>query len=197
MFIPTKACKEVEKLADCECLIIVTGHSGSGKSAIIQHIALKYRKKDWMVKSLNDVHELIDTLKKKIEDRTLLVLSNPIGRESFDEISYRSWKKYELRLQCCLTTVKKYLKRIKLLISSRKLVLFDKRVTGILRDESKIIDIDNQWKLTNSEKRLIWNKHTSNKNLSEEEFAEIVEIETYFPLLCKLWSQKKKSQNMN
>lgn len=189
MFIPTKACKEVEKLADSECLVIVTGHSGSGKSAIIQHIALKYRGKDWIVKPLCDVDELIDTLKKKLEDRTLLVLSNPIGRESFDEISYRSWKKYERRLQYCLTTVEKYLKRVKLLISSRKIVLFDKRVTGILRDESKIIDIDNQWKLSHYEKRLIWNKHTSNKNISEEEFAEIVEIETYFPLLCKLWSK--------
>lgn len=186
MFIPTKACKEVEKLADSENLIIVTGNSGSGKSAIIQHVALKYRKQGWIVKPLNEVNEILDTLKDKVENKTLLVISNPIGKESFDEISYRTWKKYEQSLQCCLKTVK-------LIISSRKLVLFDKRVTGILRDESKIINLeDNKWKLNHHEKRLIWNKHTPYMNLSEEEFATIVEIDTYFPLLCKLWSRNKR-----
>lgn len=76
----------------------MTGHSGSGKSAIIHHIALKYRKQGWIVKPLIEVTEILDTLKNKIENKTLLVISNPIGKTSFDEISYRSWKKYEQSL---------------------------------------------------------------------------------------------------
>uniref|UniRef100_A0A8W8IKB6 Novel STAND NTPase 3 domain-containing protein n=1 Tax=Magallana gigas TaxID=29159 RepID=A0A8W8IKB6_MAGGI len=49
-FILTKACEEVEKLFKSRSLVIVAGHSGSGKSAIIQHIALKYREQGWTVK---------------------------------------------------------------------------------------------------------------------------------------------------
>ncbi|XP_052703942.1 uncharacterized protein LOC128180116 isoform X2 [Crassostrea angulata] len=49
-FILTKACEEVEKLIINRNLVIVAGHSGSGKSAIIQHIALKYREQGWTVK---------------------------------------------------------------------------------------------------------------------------------------------------
>uniref|UniRef100_A0A8W8IHY2 Novel STAND NTPase 3 domain-containing protein n=2 Tax=Magallana gigas TaxID=29159 RepID=A0A8W8IHY2_MAGGI len=46
-FISTRACKEVEKSIRSRNLVIVAGHSGSGKSAIIQHIALKFRKNGW------------------------------------------------------------------------------------------------------------------------------------------------------
>uniref|UniRef100_A0A8W8IKW1 DZIP3-like HEPN domain-containing protein n=1 Tax=Magallana gigas TaxID=29159 RepID=A0A8W8IKW1_MAGGI len=46
-FISTKACKEVEKNIKSRNLVIVAGHSGSGKSAIIQHISLQYREQDW------------------------------------------------------------------------------------------------------------------------------------------------------
>uniref|UniRef100_A0A8W8P0M8 Novel STAND NTPase 3 domain-containing protein n=1 Tax=Magallana gigas TaxID=29159 RepID=A0A8W8P0M8_MAGGI len=49
-FISTKASKKVEKYIKSENLVIVAGHSGSGKSAIIQHTALKYREQGWTVK---------------------------------------------------------------------------------------------------------------------------------------------------
>lgn len=59
-FISFKACKEVEKLIKSKNLVIVAGHSGSGKSAIIQHIALQYRKQGWKVKRVKEVKNIVD-----------------------------------------------------------------------------------------------------------------------------------------
>uniref|UniRef100_K1PUI2 Uncharacterized protein n=1 Tax=Magallana gigas TaxID=29159 RepID=K1PUI2_MAGGI len=48
-FISTKVCNEVKKIIKSRNMVVVAGHSGSGKSAIIQHIALKYREQGWTV----------------------------------------------------------------------------------------------------------------------------------------------------
>ena len=44
MFVQTTASEKVENLIKSKNLVIVAGHSGCGKTAIVQHIALKYRK---------------------------------------------------------------------------------------------------------------------------------------------------------
>uniref|UniRef100_A0A8W8IKD7 Novel STAND NTPase 3 domain-containing protein n=1 Tax=Magallana gigas TaxID=29159 RepID=A0A8W8IKD7_MAGGI len=51
-FISTKACKGVEKNIKSRNLVIVAGHSGSGKSSIVQHIALQYREQGWTVRRI-------------------------------------------------------------------------------------------------------------------------------------------------
>uniref|UniRef100_A0A8W8NYJ4 Novel STAND NTPase 3 domain-containing protein n=1 Tax=Magallana gigas TaxID=29159 RepID=A0A8W8NYJ4_MAGGI len=45
-FVETKASREVEGLIKCQNIVIVTGHTGCGKSAIVHHVALKYRSQD-------------------------------------------------------------------------------------------------------------------------------------------------------
>lgn len=85
-FISTRACNEVEKLIKSRNLVIVTGNSGSGKSATIQHIALSYRSQGWTVIPVYRVKEIIDAWSgQDALDRTLLVFNDPIGNESFDE----------------------------------------------------------------------------------------------------------------
>lgn len=190
-FIPTKACKEVEIKIQAENLVIVTGHSGSGKSAIIQHIALSYRKQGWVVKPLIYVRDFQDiySSEEPLVNKTFFVLNDPFGKEAFDEPLYRSWSKIEDALKSCLKTVK-------LLMSCRKYVLTDDRVKGLFSDTPYIVDVSNDHcKLTEDEKRRILNSHTFNLNLSEKECAEIVKVDTYFPLLCKLYATKKTYQN--
>lgn len=58
-FIPSRACSAVENKTKSQNLVIVTGKSGCGKSAIIQHIALKYRKEGWTVKPVRDIEEIV------------------------------------------------------------------------------------------------------------------------------------------
>eukprot|EP00105_Crassostrea_gigas_P043174 XP_019927322.1 PREDICTED: uncharacterized protein LOC109620110 [Crassostrea gigas] len=51
-FVSTRACQEVEQLVKSHNLVVVTGNSGSGKSAIIQHIALSYRSQGWTIRTI-------------------------------------------------------------------------------------------------------------------------------------------------
>lgn len=108
--------------------MVVTGNSGSGKSAIIQHVALSYRNEGWTVKTLYNVEEIHDTYSSVglLQNRILYVFHDPLGKESFDEIAYNSWKEYEDRF-------KARLKKIKILLLCRKCILNDDRVGGIFK----------------------------------------------------------------
>lgn len=128
LFVSTKACEKVENLIKEQNLVIVVGHSGSGKSAIIKHIALEFRNRNWVVKSVNKVTAIVKAFSKNnVEDnKTLFVLDDPIGTGSYDEILYRDWKTNEEHLKACL-------KKIRVLLSCRKCVQMDKRVKGLLK----------------------------------------------------------------
>ncbi|XP_065924973.1 uncharacterized protein [Magallana gigas] len=183
-FISTRACKEVESKLENQNLVIVTGHSGSGKSAIIQHIALKYKDQGWIVKSFKDVREMIKYILEPecYLNSTILVLNDPIGKDTFDKSSYLFWEESELAIFT-------FLKKGKLLISCRNYILFDNKVKGVLQEITNIVNIEDvKYKLTYEEKRSIWNKYMSNDKISEEDFTEILNTEAYFPLLCKLFS---------
>uniref|UniRef100_A0A8W8M656 Novel STAND NTPase 3 domain-containing protein n=1 Tax=Magallana gigas TaxID=29159 RepID=A0A8W8M656_MAGGI len=190
-FISTKASKEVEKIIKTKNLVIVTGHSGSGKSAIIQHIALKYREQNWRVKRVKKVEDIMDEYSSSRfeKDKTICVLNDPFGKESFDEILNNSWQTYEEEL-------KLYLQTAKLMMSCRNHIISDARLTRYLVNQSHIVDIDdNKNKLSVDEKRKILTKYTFGMNLSDTECEKIVEVERYFPLLCKLYSSKEDTQN--
>ena len=108
LFVPTKAANKVENAVKTNNLIIVVGHSGSGKSAIIQHIALKYREQGWVVKPMYSVEEMHDAYKAGhyIEDRTIFLFNDPIGKESFDEILYNAWERYRETVNLLIKPVK-------------------------------------------------------------------------------------------
>lgn len=190
-FFPTKACKEVENEIKLNKLVVVSGHSGSGKSAIIQNIALKYRNDVWNVKPLSGVKDLIDTClqEENLKKDTLLILNDPFGKESFDEIEYNLWVKHKQVLISWLET-------IHLLVSCRTIVLSEYKVKRLFNDAAaSIVHIDNdQYKFTEFEKRQVLNRYKSDTNLSDDDVAKIVQTETYFPLLCKIYFCKKENQ---
>lgn len=189
-FIQTKAFKEVEKLIKSQNLVIVGGHSGSGKSAIIQRIALKYRNQGWIVIPIYKVKEIINAFnqRKELSNETLFVFNDPIGKETFDVIEFNKWIKYEEKLRACL-------KNVKLLLTCRKYILSDDRVKGLLKEKAYNVDInDEQLKLDNHEKQNIWNSYSSNQKISKEEFEVLVQIKENFPLLCKLYFTSERHQ---
>ncbi|XP_062612944.1 ankyrin-1-like [Saccostrea cucullata] len=184
-FIPTRASEAVEEKLKSLNLITVVGNSGSGKSAIIQHIALILKDQGWNVMPLDKVEEIKKICSTGVsENRILFVFNDPLGKESLDEILYHSWKSLEKTLEICL-------KKNKLLISCRRCVFYDKRIKGNLLDNSSAVEIDNEKNgLTIDEKRAILNQYSQNLHLSEEVFTEIIKTEAYFPLLCKLYSRE-------
>lgn len=188
-FVSTRASKAVETMAKNQNLVIVAGHSGYGKSAIVQHIALQYRKQGWTVKPVNKVEEIVNALSEEemllVKSKFLFVFNDPIGKESFDEMLYQSWMMHEKELNYFKSDT------YRLLISCRKTVLSDKRVKSRLNDTSCILDINNyENRLKEHEKRNILKKYTSGMNLSKDLCDEIIKCEDYFPLLCKLFSTK-------
>lgn len=185
LFISTRACEKVEKLTEHQNLIIVTGHSGSGKSAIIQHIALRYKKDGWVVKRINLLEEIEPTCTK--DGKVLFVFNDPFGKELLDEKACRSWSEHNIVLKCKL-------KSAKLLISCRKYILHDTKVKILFKTE-QIVDISSSpLKLNHIEKMKIWNSHSLNKILPREELAEINQIELYFPLLCRLYFNEDENK---
>lgn len=178
----------MERLINIQNIVIVAGHSGYGKSAIVHHIALKYRSQGWIVIIVHTVKKmlkLIDSSTSYYSDRTLFILNDPIGKDSFDEIKYTLWRTYEESIKACLN-------KIKLLMSCRKYILSDDKVKGLLKKKSNIVDITNdQFKLSVEEKEKFLKMYAFDENESEEDTMEILKTEAYFPLLCNLYFSEK------
>lgn len=123
----------------------------------------------------------------KWTDRYLFVRDDPFGKESLDDISYHLWVKNEDAVRSCL-------KIVKLLMTCRTSVLSEHRIKRKeLFSKSSIVEIDSdQYKLTDEEKRKILHISTSDISLSDKEILEIMQTETYFPLLCKLYASNEK-----
>lgn len=88
------------------------------------------------MKLVDKVKDILNQYSSELENNAIFVIDDPFGKFYIDDIAYRAWKTYEEKLKICL-------KKIKLLMSSRKYILIDVRVKGIVRDKSNIINISN------------------------------------------------------
>lgn len=155
--------------------VIVTGRPGSGKSAIIKHIALKYFDRGWIVKPVKMADEMFEICQtgKWSKYTVLFVLDDQIGKDSLNDIMYKIWDINTEKLMNCLKTVK-------LLLSCRKSILFD---NGIFNNQTKIVDIDNdKFTLTKGEKQNILSNYFPNLNLSEEDIEDFYSIGQFFSI---------------
>ena len=176
--------------------VIVTGHSGSGKSAIIQHIALQYRERGKLVKPVYSSQELHNafTSQRFNTKEYIFVFNDPIGKESYDEILYNEWSRYKETINLVIT-------KSKLLLTCRTSIFSDPRAEQFLQQKIKTGDInerklvvfdinDNHCKLSTEDKRSIFKKHLPKAQLSEEDFDKIYRVDMYFSLLCS-WCRVK------
>lgn len=195
-FFSTKACEMVKNIIKAQNLVIVTGPSGSGKSAIIHHIALKYKNQGWTVKPVDGVDGFKSAYtSRNSESKTFFVIDDPFGKESFDKVKYGSWVEIECFIKSKDETSgnenrsngsgdKKISSKqnLKIIMSNRNFEHHVSTAQGMFNDKSSIIDINGaQCKLADHEKRAILLKYTPDLNLSEEEYADIIKNDTYFP----------------
>lgn len=191
-FIITRACKQVENKIESHNVVVVTGHLGSGKSAIVQHIALKYKNKGWIVKFVTRYDKIVEecTISENHSNNNniLLVMNDPVGKTIFNECLYHLWEGNKELLNSVL-------KKVKLLLSCRKSVFYDHRTQEMFESGVAIVDIDNlQCMLTNEEKRQILKIHVSDINFTESDLSEILKTGSHFPLSCKMFGSNKKYQ---
>lgn len=186
-FFSTKACKEVQHRLKSQRVIMVIGHPGTGKSAIIQHIALQYkkcRKEKWTLKPLQSIMDFKDEYSDKT--KTIFVINDPFGRRSIKTEERDYWSEYETFIKGCLTN-----SRSNLLMTCRKHIYLDIEMKHLFKDRSCVVDINEvEFKLTNDEKRQILSKYTTNMAFANR-CADRVEIEAFFPMLCKMYSEKQ------
>lgn len=186
-FFSTKACEEVQHRIKSQRVIIVIGHPGTGKSAIIQHIALHYktnRKENWTLKPLQSIMDFKEAYSDKT--RTIFVINDPFGKRSIKTEECDFWSEYETFIKGCLTK-----SRSKLLMTCRKHIFLNSKIKHLcFNDRSCVVDINEEFKLTKHEKMQILSKYT-NDTLFADSCAESVEIEAFFPQLCKLYREKK------
>ena len=151
LFVQTRASKEVESVIKKRNLVIVAGHSGSGKSAIIQHVATGFGGKT--VNSIEKI-EVLHSAEDFTESTTLFVLYDPIGKEFLDDVAYSTWRTFEQSLT-------QFLKKVKLLVTCRNSILQDNKVKKLthFQDSSNVINVDSgPFELNEHEKIIFFRK---------------------------------------
>lgn len=183
----------MEKATENKRLVIVTGHPGSGKKAIIKHIALQCRKDGWAVKSVKRVEEIVNVIlsKKVRENKTLFVFHDPIGSQYRDDLLYNEWITSEEKLMSSL----KKPKEVKILLSCRKYI-FSNDVKRYFGNESNIVDISvERLELTKEEKLLIVKSYLIFDKFSADDLVEVLKTNLCFPLLCKQYANNKQCRS--
>lgn len=183
-FVSTKACKEVEKTLRIEThrVVMVIGHPGTGKSAIIQHIALQYKNEKWILEPLQSIMDFEKSFSS--QKNTLYIINDPFGKSAFKKEDWDCWCRNEETIENCLTNSDS-----KMLMSCQKYICLDIGVQLLFKDCPVVVDIT-EVKLTSVEKKQILSKYTTNVDFADE-CARRVDIEAYFPRLCKLYGKKE------
>lgn len=182
-FFSTKACEEVEQRINTHSVVMVIGHPGTGKSAIIQHIALQFKNEKWILEPLLSITDFEKSFSS--QKKTLYIINDPFGKFALKKKKWEYWCSVEETIKNCLTK-----SCSKMLMSCQKYIFLDIRIQSLFNDCPFVVDITKvECKLTSDEKRQILSKYTTHVDFAND-CALKVEIEAYFPRLCKLYSKK-------
>lgn len=181
-FYSTQVCKEVEQRLTTHSVVMVIGHPGTGKSAIIQHIALQYKKEKWILEPLQSITDFENML--SIKNKTIYVINDLFGKHAIKTKEWTFWRKNEETIKSLLTE-----SCSKMLMSCRKYIFLDTRIKRLFEDCSFVVEC----KLTIDEKKQFLSNYTTDMDFADE-CANKVEIEAYFPQLCKLYSENHQKK---
>lgn len=160
---------------------------GSGKTSIVNHIALIYEQMGWQVYPIDEAREIKQCVNLRDNMQMIFIFNDPIGKQSLDEIAYYYWNRLEDFLKMCFDSEKL---SIKLLTTCRRCVIRDKRVQCILNKPNSVIDVDDEHtRMTEEEKQEILSNYTGD-HFSKEEMQSVLAYDTAFPLLCRLYGEK-------
>ncbi|XP_062604984.1 uncharacterized protein LOC134266774 isoform X2 [Saccostrea cucullata] len=184
VFVETKSSTAVEKFIKEHPCVVVVGHPGSGKSAIIHHIALKMRKEGFSVIPIHRPGEITTYHNRK--NPQVFVTDDPCGEYTVNEHVYE-WAKYSEDIKKCLNFKGRERQvKAKLLVSCRLALSSVRTFRKIKIFSNFIFNLENQENhLSFIEKKQILEAHVQSElDLPKQLFEKHIDC---FPLLCKLY----------
>ncbi|XP_062615008.1 uncharacterized protein LOC134276729 isoform X3 [Saccostrea cucullata] len=184
LFVETKASTSIEKFVMENSCVVVVGHPGSGKSAIIHHIALKMGKQGFSVIPIKSPDKILDYYNKR--HAQVFVIDDPCGEFSVNDQAFE-WIKYSEDIKRCLNfKQRKEQVQSKLLVSCRLALTSDHKFRKIKVFSNFIFSLENQKNhLSITEKKKILEAHFQCElDFPPKLFEKHIDC---FPLLCRLY----------
>ncbi|XP_071138285.1 uncharacterized protein [Mytilus edulis] len=182
-YVETTASRHVMNcLQDTKCLSVV-GPPGSGKTFLVQHVALQMDKIGFNVISVNSPNEIRENF--KFGTKTLFVVDDMCGNFTANTARLDIWKNAKKDLTLMLNK-----DVCKLILTCRSQVFKDEgfKHSDFLLFRTCICNlVDDKLALTNSEKDNLANKYFKTRKNE----VECLYKYDFFPLLCKLYDNNK------
>ncbi|KAJ8316462.1 hypothetical protein KUTeg_006476 [Tegillarca granosa] len=183
VFVETRACVNVRKAMKEKTFVTVSGNAGSGKSAMIHHLALEYKSKGFDVIPAKDPEDIEKYL--QIDQEQLFVYDDPVGIHCLNKDKFVKW--LDLKIESSKMT-----KKLKVLFSVRRQIVNEldfKNNCNVLN--KTVMDIqDDKNKLTLKEKVEMIRQHATVRKTDlcvTNSAKDIIEKqEDLFPLACEL-----------
>ncbi|XP_061190483.1 uncharacterized protein LOC133198405 [Saccostrea echinata] len=180
VFIETHAFSKMLKRVRQQPYVTFVGVPGSGKSATVQHIALKLQKEGYEVVPVLDFRDLRQYCDP--HNPQVFVINDVIGVLGVQKVKLESFLEYGPKITS--------FKKSKVLVTCRG-TLFNQCNKSFFTKEQNVIKLhSSENALSDDDQRNILEKHGLDRDLLSP--ALLTEASRMFPLLCKLYSNEKK-----
>ncbi|XP_062610995.1 uncharacterized protein LOC134272844 [Saccostrea cucullata] len=193
VFVEINASVTVENFIKEHPCVVVVGHPGSGKSAIIHHIALKMGKQGFSIIPINRPEEIMTFHDRR--NQQVFVVDDPCGEYSVNDQA-NEWARYSEDIMKCLNFKQnKDQVQSKLLVSCRLVISSTRAIRRIKVFSNTLFSLEKQENhLTFIERKLILESHLKCElHFHKGIFEKHIDC---FPLLCKLyvniWADPKR-----
>ncbi|XP_071178516.1 uncharacterized protein [Mytilus edulis] len=180
MFIETNGAKSILKCIKENGCVVVTGSSGTGKSSLMRHVALRMQEEGYVILPVTNPEKIIKWYNpsKKI----LFVVDDFCGTYTINPMKLESWKNLMEKIK---TLIEK--KPVKLIMSCRLQVFKDEKMKSLSFDQSCECNLLSEDKhLSETEKQSIAELYLKTNAYKIREFYDMFDC---FPLLCQLYSK--------
>ncbi|XP_063448382.1 uncharacterized protein LOC134727917 [Mytilus trossulus] len=180
MFIETNGAKSVLKCIKENGCVFVTGSSGTGKSSLMRHVALRMQEEGYVILPVTNPENIIKWFNpsKKI----LFVIDDFCGTYTINPMKLESWKNLMEKIK---TLIEK--KPVKLIMSCRLQVFKDEKMKSLSFNQSCECNLLSEDKhLSETEKQSIAELYLKSNASKIKKFYDKFDC---FPLLCQLYSK--------